>query len=110
MSQNPENINLGHVWKLLNKMWPKCAVSLPTAKIDHKGKVISAPVALKNLLSKEYKERLRTRPMRSDMKHLKEHQKRLFKMKMRLAETNQSKTWTMLDLDLALRNLKLEYQ
>ena len=106
LSQNPENVNLGNVWKLMNKIWPKCAISLPTAKIDHKGKVTSAPGAIKNLLAKEYKERLRTRPIRYDMKHLKEHKKRMFEMKMRLAENTQSKKWTMCDLELAHRNNK----
>ena len=106
MSQNPENVNLGKVWKLLNSLWPKCPVSLPTAKINHKGKITSAPAALKKLLAKEYRERLRTRPMRSDMKQLIQYKKRIFQTKMRLAERNKSKMWTISDLELALRNLK----
>ena len=52
MSQNPENINLGSVWKLLNRMWPKCANSLPTSKINHEGIIISAPEGIKKLLGK----------------------------------------------------------
>ena len=106
MSQNPENINLGSVWKLLKRMWPKCGDSLPTAKINYKGKVISAPLALKKLLEKEYKNRLRTRPLRSDLSFLSEEKQRIFEMKMKLAESNRSEKWTMSDLDLALRNLK----
>ena len=36
-SQDPENINLANVWKTLDKLWPKCGESLPTAKKNHKG-------------------------------------------------------------------------
>ena len=40
---NPENVNLGQVWKTLDKLWPKCGESLPTAKKNHKGRIVSAP-------------------------------------------------------------------
>ena len=76
-------------------MWPKCANSLPTSKINHEGNIISAPEGIKKLLAKEYKERLRTRPMRSDLSHSKKIKKQLFQMKMRLAEDNPSKNWTL---------------
>ena len=36
-SQDPENVNLGHVWKVMNKVWPKFGTSVPSAKKDHKG-------------------------------------------------------------------------
>ena len=106
LSQNPENVNLGKVWKCLNKIWPKYANSLPTAKMNYDGRLISSPKELKKLLAKEYKERLRTRPLRSDMSHLKIKKKRIFQMKLKLAEKNKSKLWTMADLELALRDLK----
>ena len=42
----------------------------PTAKKNHKGKLITGPSELKKLLAKEYKERLRSRPARPDMKEM----------------------------------------
>ena len=59
-SDNPENVNLSQMWKTLRKLWPKCGSNLPSAKKNHKGKVISGPRGLKKLLAKEYRERLRT--------------------------------------------------
>ena len=103
---DPENVNLSQVWKLLKKLCPKLAPSLPTAKKDHSGKIISESEELKKLLSKEYKERLRTRPLRPDLKHLDRRRRRIFKMKMKIAEATSSKLWTMSDLDAALRDLK----
>ena len=54
MSQNPENVDLGKVWKILNKMWPKYAETLPTEKFNHHGRLISAPVELRKHLSKYF--------------------------------------------------------
>ena len=51
-SQNPENCNLGKIWKCLNKIWPKYAESLPTAKMNYDGRLISSPTELKKLLAK----------------------------------------------------------
>ena len=106
ISQNPENVNLGKVWKVYNKMWPKYAETLPTAKFNHNGRLTSAPVELKKLMSKEFKERLRTRPMRSDLDYLKIKKKKLFQMKLKFATENSSKQWTMVDLEQALKDLK----
>ena len=106
ISKNPENVSLSQVWKKMDKLWPKCGNSLPTAKKNHAGRIISAPNELKSLLSKEYKERLRTRPLRPDLKHLKKGKKRIFLMKLKLAESHRSKPWTLSDLDKALGALK----
>ena len=105
-SQNPENVNLGKVWKVYNEMWPKYAETLSTAKFNHNGRLTSAPVEIKKLLAKEFKERLRTRPMRSDLDYLKMKKKKLFQMKLKLATENSSKQSTMVDLEQALQDLK----
>ena len=108
IGSDQENVNLSQVWKLLNKLCPKLAPSLPTAKKDHSGKIISESEELKKLLSKEYKERLRTRPLRPDFRHLDRRRRRIFKMKMKIAEATSSKLWTMSDLEAALRDLKTD--
>ena len=105
-SDNPESINLHQMWKTLKKISPKSGRSLPTAKKNHRGRIISAPGELKQLLAKEYKERLRTRPRRPDLLSLEERRKKIFEIKMKLAEANESKEWEMKDLDQAIRDLK----
>ena len=104
-SDNPENINMSKMWKILKKIWPK-QTSNQVAKKNHKGKIVSASNELKSLLSKEYKERLRIRPIRPDMKNVLKQKNEIFQMKMKLTETIKSQDWTLHDLDEALANLK----
>ena len=102
----PDSLNMSQMWKLMKKLWPKVGISLPTAKRNHKGKIVSGARELKTLLAKEYKERLRTRPVRPDLKQMKSRKQRIFKIKMKLAESRTSPDWTMSDLDDALARLK----
>ena len=105
-SDNPESINLMQMWKTVRKLWSKCGGTLPTAKKNHKGKIISGPSELKKLLAKEYKERLRSRPIRPDFLEIEERKKLIFDLKMKYAESVKSPEWTMSDLDKALEDLK----
>ena len=41
ISENPEKINMQQMWKLYAKLWPKTGTVLPTAKRNHRGKIIS---------------------------------------------------------------------
>ena len=104
-SDNPEQINMGKMWKLLKKIWPKHK-SISTAKRNHIGKIISRPKEIKILMSKEYKERLRRRPIRPDMKELMEKRQNIFQYKLKIAKNNKSPEWNMKDLDIALAKLK----
>ena len=77
-SDNPESINLHKMWQTLEKISPKSGTSLPTAKKNHRGRIVSAPGELKKLLAKEYKDRLRNRPRRPDLLYLDERRKKFF--------------------------------
>ena len=110
LSENPENINLQQMWKLTKNLWPKSGATMPTAKRNHKGKIVSGPREIKNALSKEYKDRLRTRPVRPDLQYMKKRNKMIFEMKMKLAELSPSHKWEMKDLERALAQLKTTNQ
>ena len=69
-SDNPDNINLTKMWKLLNKILPKVGNEVPTAKKNHRGKLVSGAKNLKILMLKEYTQRLRNRPVRPDLELL----------------------------------------
>ena len=105
-SENPEAIDLKQVWKTLKKIWPKHGNVLPTAKRNHSGKIVSGPSEIKRLMAKEYRERLRNRPVRPDFKRFKTNKKKIFELKMKLAEANETPDWEMSDLESALSNLK----
>ena len=61
---------------------------------------------LKRLLAKEYKDRLRLRPMRPDMEFIKRRKNEIFQAKLLLSETREVPDWTIKDLNEALANLK----
>ena len=105
-SQNPDEINLQQMWKLNKKLWPKCGVTLPTAKKNHRGKLVSNPGAIKKLLAREYKDRLRKRPLRPDFADVRKRRKTIFKLKMKFARSRKSPDWSMDDLETALKYLK----
>ena len=106
-SNNPEKINQQQLWKTMRKLWPKVEPKLPSAKKNHRGKIISEPNALKLLLAKEYKERLRARPVRPDFRKSDIMKNQIFKMKLKLAASKKSNPWTMQNLEKALSDLKV---
>ena len=106
-SDDPEKINRQQMWKTLNKLWPKVESKMPSAKKNHKGQIISEPNALKKLLAKEYRERLRERPVRPDFDNLEIRKKKIFKQKLQLASLKKSRPWTMQNLETALADLKI---
>ena len=71
LSEDPENINLQQMWKMCKRLWPKTGVTLPTAKRNHMGKIVTGPREIKIVLAKEYKDRLRSRPVRPDLPDMK---------------------------------------
>ena len=106
LSENPENINLSKMWKILKNICPKLKPILPSAKKNHKGKIISSKNDIKSLLKKEYKNRLRSRPYRSDLISTKLRRNKLFDLKLKLSKRNKTKPWTTKDLEKALKDLK----
>ena len=61
----------------------------------------------KQLLAKEYRERLRERPIRPDFKNLSYGKKKIFEAKLKIASGNKSNLWNMADLEKALKDLKI---
>ena len=90
----------------MKKLWPKQGSNVPTAKNNHKGEVVTGPNDIKNVLAKEYKDRLGSRPIRPDLETMKERKEKLFEMKLAIAENNPSHEWNISDLEKALAHLK----
>ena len=44
--------NIAEMWNLKKRLWPKNKMTLPEAKINHQGKLISNPKDIKILLEK----------------------------------------------------------
>ena len=96
--------NMSEMWKIKKKLWPKKSSSLPTAKINHFGKLVSSGKDLKNTLRKEYKERLRARPKHPFMKKL--YKSQTIEYKLKLAKENKSLPISMKELEEVLSKTK----
>ena len=106
LAVNPENINLQQVWKSMKKIWPKIEPKLPVGKKNHRGVLVTDSHQLKQLFSREYRERLRERPLRPDFKKMGDRKKKIFQGKLKIASCNKSELWNMGDLEKALKALK----
>ena len=63
--------NLNGMWKVKKKLFPKHVTSVPVAKKDLEGKIVSSHDDLKKLYSEAFKHRLRHRPIKDDYQELK---------------------------------------
>ena len=92
------------MWKLKKKMWPNKQSSLPTAKIDHMGRLVSSAKDIKFVLRKEYMERLRSRPKHPSMEKV--IKSKTIILKLENALKNKSEPITIKELETVLRNIK----
>ena len=93
------------MWKIKKKLWPRRKPSLPVAKINHKGRLISSPKELLQTLHKEYKDRLRKRKVKSYLKEHMDIMHEVTKLKLAKAWINKSPCFTSEELENALNNL-----
>ena len=96
------------VWKIKKKVFPKCSESLPFAKKDCNGKLISSQKELKKLYLDTFTHRLRHRPISEDFKYLKTLKEELCNKRLKVARTRKSAVWTHAQLMKILANLKNE--
>ena len=87
------------MWKLKKELWPKKTPSLPIAKKNHKGRLISSPKELQQTLQKEYKDRLRPRKCKNDILEHMASVHRTTESKLAKAWTNKSPAFDMLELE-----------
>ena len=94
------NGNVSHqgIWKTKKKFFPKIKPSLPVAKKNIKGQLITNPEELKELYLETFKDRLRHRPAQPEYEHLLEMQEELFKFRLNLSKSKKTQPWTMSDL------------
>ena len=67
---------------------------------------MSEPTEIKELLRKEYVQRLRTRPVRPDLGDLEVRKNEIFRLQLKLANSIPTKPWNMKNLERALAELK----
>ena len=106
LSNTDGTTNNNGIWALKRKLLPKNTKSLPMAKKDLNGKLISSQNELICLYMDTYKQRLRHRPIKIEYKYLRILKEELFKRRIDLAMTRKSKPWKIQQLQNVLRQLK----
>ena len=91
---NNGNLNINGMWAVKKKVFPKNPSSLPVAKKDVDGKVITSHQDLKNLYLETFVHRLRYRPIRDDYKLLITLKETLCNARIMLSKMNKSPPWT----------------
>ena len=82
------SINVSEMWKVKKKLWPNKASSLPTAKLNHHGMLVSTAAEINKTMKKEYTERLRSRPVHPLMKKL--YKAKTINYKLQISKKNKS--------------------
>ena len=94
------------MWKVKRKIYPTLTEP-PTAKLDEAGNLITEVEPLKNLYLRTYVHRLRQRQMKDDMLELQSLKTDLWKGRFEHSKSRKSEPWTLKDLDVVLKSLKL---
>ena len=94
------------VWKIKKKVFPKCRESLPFAKKNIHGKLVSTRQELKQLYLDTFTHRLRHRPIKPDFGFLKSLKEELCKKRLTVAVTCKSSPWDQNQLNKILTGLK----
>ena len=106
-TDNSSSQCLSEMWKLKKKLFPKKAHTIPSAKKDYQGKIVSEPKELTKLMGEEYgKVRLRKRPVHPMNMEGKKIRKLVLKLKLMSAKLKKTEPFKMEDLDKVLKDLK----
>ena len=101
-----EKINTHGIWKTKNKILLKQKPSVPMAIKDKSGNLITGAEPMKKLILQMFLERLRKRPMHPELKRLQIMKMKLAKKRLILAKKRKTPSWTMAEIEKAIKSLK----
>ena len=93
-------------WSLKNKLAPKNIIDPPAAKKNADGELVTGRDELKNLYLETYKARLAPNEVPDDLVELKRLKEYLFTLNKRIAKTEKTIDWTLVQLEKVLKSLK----
>ena len=106
LENNDGSTNTNGIWKIMKKLFPKNVESLPFAKKNCQGQLISSQHLLKQLYLDTFVHRLRHRPIRDNLQNLKEMKEELCQKRLNIARDNKTPPWTNEQLLKVLSRLK----
>ena len=96
----------GTLWNLKKELFPKSR-DPPTAMRDPvSGNLITNDAKIQKVAVDVYTKRLENRPMKAELKHIRDAKEKLCKNIIKIAQTNKTPPWKMKDLERVLKNLK----
>ena len=104
-TDNNTSACLSEMWKMKKALFLRKAQTLPAAKVNYHGRLVSEPKELTKLLGEEYeKVRLRKRPSHPDNVEGKQIRKTLLHLKLNLAKGRVTSPCKMEDLEAVLKH------
>ena len=98
--------NQNGVWASKKKTFPQHRESLPFAKLNFEGKLVTTQKELKSLYLNTFTNRLCHRPMKASLEHIRVMKEELCAKWMKLAGMSKSEQWKKDDLMKILSSLK----
>ena len=98
-------VNVQKMWKMKKKL-KGVYCEPPTAMMDNHGNIITDSKGIENIVVERYEERLKTLPIKPDLKLYKEQRESLCDRRLQQAQDNKSPEWTEQDLNRVLKQLK----
>ena len=99
-------MSAGSLWSLKKELFPQSR-DPPTAMIDPvSGNLLTSEEKIQEAAVKTYANRLENRPMKENMKHIKDAKEILCEKLIKVAQANKTPPWTMKDVEKVLKHLK----
>ena len=105
INHNPNSKQTG-IWKVKTKFFPKKMTTLPTAKYNKNGQIITGKVELKQIYLEHFHHRLRERPIRPDLEQYKKEIENEFESILNSTTENKYQDWNSDDLKKVIKSLK----
>ena len=99
-------VNTNGMWSIKRKIFPKNKETLPFAKQNFDGKLITSQENLKTLYLETFIHRLRSRPIKNELIWLKEMKEELSAERIKLSKLSRTPPWSLGDLRKVLKSLK----
>ena len=99
-------MNMLGVWKHFKKLNPKILPSLPVAKLNLNGHIVTNSQEVKDLLLSTFVFRMRHRPIRPDLIKLQQLRERLLQTRLDICRKRKSRPWVKEELCVVLKSLK----
>ena len=99
-------ITSGRLWNLKKDLFPKSRDPTTAMKDPVTGNLLTSDEKIQEAAVNVYSKRLENRPMKDDLKHIKDAKEMLCEKLLKLAASNKTPPWKMKELDIVLKNLK----